>query len=222
MAYDPKNRVVIVANRDEEPPFFSLVSSEPDHKIIAKTPIEDAAEGLERSVYHAPSGMFYTDVPVLRTDHSKGALAQTDPKTGKLVKLHETDHCTPHSLSLVSDSTMFLGCGPTPAGSPTPGAEMAVFNVTTGKVEAYAANLGGSGDTVVNPKLGQYYHAASNTPGGPALKVIDIKTKKLVQRIPTSTSAHAIAVSFATNQVYLPTTAKYGPCGGCIVVFAPE
>ena len=222
MAYDPKTRVVIVANPDDEPPFLSLISTKPGHKILTHISIKDAADGLERSVYHAPSGTFYTDIPELSTDHSKGALAQTDPKTGQLLKLHEIEHCNPHSLSIVSDSTLFLGCSPAPAGSLTPGSELAVFNVATGKIEAYAADLGGSGDTVANQKLGLYYHSASNTPGGPALKVIDIKTRKLVQKIPTSKSAHSIGISVTNKLVYVPTTAKYGSCGGCILVFSQE
>ena len=222
MAYDPKTRIVIVANPDDEPPFLSLISTKPGHKILANIPIKDASDGLERSVYHAPSSTFYTDVPMLSKDNSKGALAQTDPRTGKLIKLHEIEHCNPHSISIVSESTMFLGCSPTPAGSITPGSELAVFNVTTSKIEAYTAGLGGSGDTAANQKLGLYYHSASNTLGGPALKVIDIKTRKLVQKIPTSKSAHSIGISFTNNLVYLPTTAKYGSCGGCIVVFSAE
>jgi len=222
MAYDPIHRVVVVANPNEEPPFLSLVSTEPGHKILSKIPVEDAAENLERSAYYAPSGTFYTCVPVLRKDHSQGGLAQTDPTTGKLVKLYEIDHCSPHSISVVSDSTIFLGCSSAPADSPFPGAELAVFDATTGKVVAYGADLGGSGDTVVNLNLGQYYHASNNAPGGPALKVIDIKTRNLVQKIPTSPGARSIGVSFANNHVYLATTAKDGPCGGCIMVFAPE
>jgi len=166
MAYDPKDHVVIVANPNDEPPFLTLVSTEPGHKILAKIPVEDAAESLERSDYHAATGMFYTDVPILRADHSRGALAQTDPKTGKLVKLHEIDHCHPHSVALVAEATMFLGCSLAPA----PGGELAVFDIGSGKAEAYVADLGGSGDTVVNSKLGQYYQSASSAIGGPALR----------------------------------------------------
>ena len=221
MAYDPNTRVLIVANPNEAPPFLSLISTEAGHRILAKIPVEDA-ESLERSTYHAPSGMFYTDVPMLRKDHAQGGLTQIDSKTGKLVKLHEIDHCSPHSIAVVSDSTIFLGCSAAPTASPPNGADLAVFDVAAGKVVAYGAGLGGSGDTVVNPQLGQYYHATNNAPGGPALNVIDIKTRKLIQRIPTSLGARSIGVNLDNNQVYLATTAQDGPWGGCIVVFAPE
>jgi DNA-binding beta-propeller fold protein YncE len=219
MAYDPKDRLVIVANPNDAPAFLSLISTEPGHKILAKIPVEDAAEDLERSAYHAQTGMFYTAVPVLRADHSRGALAEVDPRTGKLVKLHELDHCNPHSVAPVADTMMFLGCSRAPA----PGGELAVFDVVGGKVEAYLTDLGGSGDTVVNPKLDQYYQSVSSALVDPALlRVVDIKSRKLVQEIPTSKGAHSLGISLAQNRVYLPTTAKDGPCGGCVLVFAPQ
>ena len=218
MAYDPKDHLVIVANPNDKPAFLSLISTNPGHQIVAKIPVEDAAESLERSDYHAATGMFYTDVPILRADATRGGLAQTDPKTGKLVKVHEIDHCHPHSLALVADATLFLGCSLAPA----PGGDLAVFDIGSGKAQATMPDMGGSGDTVVNPKLGQYYQSASSALGGPALRVIDIKSRTQVQKIPTSNSAHSIAISLAQNHIYLPTAAKDGPCGGCIMVFAPQ
>ena len=218
MAHDPKDHIVIVANPNDEPPFLSLVSTAPGHRILAKIPVEDAAESLERSDYFAPTGMFYTDVPILRADHTRGALAQTDPRTGKLVKLHEIDHCHPHSIALVADTTLFLGCSLAPAA----GGDLAVFDVGSGKAASNVADLGGSGDAVVNPKLGQYYQSASTAAGGPVLRVVDIKSRTQVQKISTSNGAHSIGVGLAQNHIYLPTTAKDGPCGGCILVFAPQ
>jgi DNA-binding beta-propeller fold protein YncE len=218
MAYDPKNHIVIVANPNDEPAFLSLISTDPGYKILAKIPVEDAAESLERSDYYAPTGMFYTDVPILRADHARGGLAQTDPKTGKLVKLHELDRCHPHSIALVADATMFLGCSLAPAL----GGALAVFDVGSGKAETTVADLGGSGDTVVNLKLGQYYQSASSALGGPTLRVIDIKSRKQVQAIATSNGAHSLGIGLAQGHVYLPTTTKDGPCGGCILVFAPQ
>ena len=112
MAYDPKDRIVIVANPNEEPPFLSLVSTQSGHKILAKIPVEDAAESLERSEFYEPTGTFYTDVPMLRADHANGALAETDPKTGKLT-LHEIDHCTPRTVPAAAASR----CSPRSEGA---------------------------------------------------------------------------------------------------------
>jgi hypothetical protein len=72
MAFDPNRKVVIVANSNDEVPFFSLISAEPGHKIAANLPVPQSAENLERSAWHAPSGMFYTAIPVSSAD-KKGA-----------------------------------------------------------------------------------------------------------------------------------------------------
>ena len=52
--------------------------------------------------------------------------------------------------------------------------------------------------------------------------MVDIKTRQLVQKVPTWNGARSLGVNLATNKVYVATTAKGGPCGGCIVAFAPE
>jgi DNA-binding beta-propeller fold protein YncE len=218
MAFDPNTKVVIVANSNEETPVLSLISTEPGHKIVATIAIPDSAENLERSAYHAPSGMFYTVIPVSRADKTKGLLAQTDPKSGRLVKLHEIERCHPHSLSIVTDQTIFMGCSNTHGAAPQPGGDMAIFDIATGTVTGHREGLGGNGGSTVNLKLGQYYHATTHG----ALVVVDIKTGTLVQKLPTPPEARSLGVSLATGRVYLATTAKHGPCGGCIQIFAPE
>jgi DNA-binding beta-propeller fold protein YncE len=210
--------VVIVANSNDDPPFLSFISTAPDRKILAKIPIPESGENLERSAYHAPSGMFYTAIPVSRADTTKGLLAQTDPKNGKLVKLHELAGCHPHSLAVVSDSTIFLGCSSAHGPSSKPGGDMAIFDIAAGKVESSLTGYGGNGGSTVNRKLGQYYHSTS----GGKLMVVDTKTKKGVQQLPTSNGARSLGVSLANNRVYVATTAKQLACRGCIVVYAPE
>ena len=218
MAFDPNSKVVIVANSNDAPPFLSLISTEPDHKIVGKIEVPELAENLERSAYHAPSGTFYTVIPVFRGDTTKGLLAQTDPKSGKLVKFHEIEGCHPHSLSIVTDQTIFMGCSNGHGPAPKPGGDMAIFDIATGKVESISTGLGGNGGSTINPKLGLYYHAATSA----AVMVVDIKTRKLVQKVPTSVEARSLDVNLANGRFYLATTADRGPCGGCIQVFAPE
>jgi DNA-binding beta-propeller fold protein YncE len=218
MAFDPNRRVVIVANSNEEVPFFSLISAEPGYKILAKLPVPQSAENLERSAWHAPSSTFYTAIPVSSADKSKGLLAQTDPKSGTIIKLHELERCHPHSLSIVSDTTIFLGCSLAHGPNRKPGGDMAVFDIATGRIESYGAGWGGNGGSTVNPARAQYYHATTNG----ALVVVDTKSRQLVQKVPTWNGARSLDVRLATNTIYVATSAKGGPCGGCVVAFAQE
>jgi DNA-binding beta-propeller fold protein YncE len=217
MAFDPRNKIVLVVNSNDDPPFINLIST-PDRKVVAKIPVPQSAENLERSAWHAPSGMFYTAIPVLRSDPTKGILAQVDSKSGKLVKLHELDGCHPHSLQIVSDTTIFLGCSSAHGPNKKPGGDMAVFDIASGKVIGREANAGGNGGSALDPKRGRYYHSSTSA----VLHVLDIKTAKLVQQIKTSRGARSSAVSLASGRVYVATSAKQGPCGGCIVVYGAE
>jgi hypothetical protein len=218
MAYDPSSRTVIMANSNDEPVFLNLISADAGRRIVAKIPIPESAENLERSAFHSSSGTFFTAIPVLRSDPTKGIMAQTDPKTGKLVKLHEIEQCNPHSLSVVSDTSIFLGCSSAHGPNPKPGGNMAIFDIASGKVEGYGPGMGGNGGSTINPKLGQYYHATTNG----ALVVVDIKSRALVQKVPTANGSRSMGVNLATNRIYVATTARDGGCGGCVVVFAPE
>lgn len=220
LAEDPKNEVVIAANPDDEPPFLTLISTKPGHKILAKIAIPEASAAIERSAYYAPSGHFFTVVPAIDKAKSTGGLAEVDPAKASLVKLHAIPGCNPHSLSMGPGTLIFLGC--TPGGKTPSDGEMIIFDAAKGEVADTAPGFGGSGETAYNPKLGLYYAAAGGIPGGPAIKVIDPKAKTLVQKIQASDGSHSLALNLANDHIYLPTTAKSGPCGGCILVYAPE
>jgi DNA-binding beta-propeller fold protein YncE len=218
MAFDPNSRVVIVANSNDDPPFLSLISTGPDRRIVARIAVPESGENLERSAYHAPSGTFYTVIPVLRSDITKGLLAQTDPKSGKIVKIHGLDRCHPHSLAIVSETTIFMGCSTAHKPTPKPGGDLAIFDIPSARIVSYGEGLGGNGGSAVDPKLRRYYHSTTNG----ALIVMDTGTRQLVQKVTTPRGSRSLGVSHANNRVYLATNAKDGPCGGCLMVFAPD
>jgi DNA-binding beta-propeller fold protein YncE len=216
MAFDPKTQVVIAANSNEEVPFLSLISAQPGHKILAKLPLSDSGENIERSSAHPSNGMFYTALPVLRSNRNYGGLVQTDIEK-KTVTVHRLENCHPHSLQVVSPTKIFLGCSDDHGPNAEPGGNLAVFDIPAGKVTSYGQGLGGNGGSAKNARLGLYYH-----PGLAELKILDTKTNGLVQRIPTSEGARSMDVNVASGKIYLATNAKGGPCGGCIQVYAEQ
>ena len=48
MAYDPQHEVFLGVNNANEPPFATLISTKPDHKIIGKIVFEGATDGAEQ------------------------------------------------------------------------------------------------------------------------------------------------------------------------------
>ena len=218
MSHDPVNGTLIVANSNDEPPYLNVISTRGNRAVITKTPVPDSAENIERSVFQAATSTFWSAIPVFTRDTTKGLLAQTDSKSGKLIKLHELEGCHPHSLQLVSPTRIFLGCSSGHGASPKPGGDLAVFDITTGAIVSRGPGLGGNGSSDINPTLSRYYHATTNG----SLLVLDTTTGALVQKLVTPTGARSLAVHQSSGRVYLATPARDGPCGGCILVFAPQ
>ena len=220
IGYDPKDGVIAIANADDEPPFLTLVSTKPGHKIIGKLEMPNFTDGMEQTVYNPADGMFYTDIPEMDKDKTKGGLLVTNPKTAKQVKIIPVDSCVPHGLAFGPNGIAFLGCN---AGNERLGlpAKQVVVDTKSGKTVAEIADVGGSDESAANNKLGQYYSALNGQPGGPILSVIDAKTHALLQKIPTGPGAHSVATSEANGRVYVPVAAEQGGATGCgcIVVF---
>ena len=217
MALGRQINAVIVANSNDDPPFLTFISTEVGNRILGKVPLPESAENLERSAFHAPSGMFYTAIPVSSADRGKGLLAQTDPRAGKVVKLHELS-CHPHSLSIVSDKTIFLGCSSAHEPNSKPGGDMAIFDIASGTIEGVLKNYGGNGGSTSNLDVGQYYHSTS----GGILMVVDTKTRQGLQQIKTSRGARSAAVRQSTGRLYVAVTDKDQPCRGCISIYAAK
>ena len=91
LGYDPKEQIIAIANNADEPPFLTFVSAKPGHKILGKLVMEHFTDGMEQTAYNPADGLFYTDVPELDKDKTKGGLLVTDPKTQKQVKLIPVD-----------------------------------------------------------------------------------------------------------------------------------
>src|SRR5450631_2062965 len=170
LGYDPKDGIIAIANNADEPPFLTFISTKPGHKIIGKLVMEHFTDGMEQTVYNPADGMFYTDVPELDKDKTKGALLVTDPKTAKVVKMIPVDSCVPHGIAFGKNGNVFLGCnaGPTRLGLP---AKQVVIDVKTGKTVAEITGVGGSDESAVNNKVDQYYGALNGNPDGPVLIV---------------------------------------------------
>ena len=167
--------------------------------------------------------MFYTDVPELNKQHAKGGMLKVDPKTLKKVAIYPIDNCRPHGNVIGIDGDLFLGCnaGNTRNKDTLPPVQ-ATFNLKTHKVK-YIPGLGGSDMSGADTKIGQYYSASVGNPDpGSVLGVIDAKTLKIVQKIPTKGLAHSVVANPLNHHVYVPSAGgDFGGCG-CIMVYAPQ
>lgn len=221
VAYDPKDDVFVVANDADKPPFVTLISTKPGHKILGKISYPEATDGIEQAQYNPVDGMFYIDIPELNKQKTKGALAVIDPKTAKTVKMLPIDDCIPHGQAIGPGSLVYIGCNAGRKNDKMTG-QMVVVDIKQGKVVTKIPGAGGSDEVWYNGKAGQWYAGTSNNAAGPALTVIDAKANKIVQLFKTAVGAHSVAASELNNHIYVPTRASNGGCGGCILVLAPE
>jgi len=219
MAYNPKDEVFLGVNNADEPPFATLISTKPDHKILGKVVFEDATDGVEQPAYNPKDGMFYLSIPELKKDPKKGAVAVIDPKTAKLVKMLPVDNCHPSGLAMGPGDNFVVGCNAMGKDGMPP--VTAIMNAKTGAVVAMVEGIGGADMVNYNAKNNQYYTASRTQPGGPVLGVIDAATNKLTQKIAIQGGyPHSVTSDEASGMVYLPV-GVVGGGDGTIHVFAP-
>ena len=214
----PTAASVIVANSNDDPTFINLISADAGRKIVAKIPIPESAENIERSAYHAPSGTFFTALPVSAHRPDQGTYGADRSEERQAREAHR-DRALPPAQPLDRLRHDHLH-GLQHARTGRRRSPAATWRSSTSRAARWrvtAPGIGGNGGSTVNPKLGQYYHATTNG----ALVVVDIKTRQ-AQKVATPNGSRSLGVSLANNRIYLATNAKDGGCGGCIVVFAPE
>lgn len=219
VAYDPKDGVFVVVNDADEPPFVTLISTKPGHKILAKLVYPEATDGIEQPQYNPLDGMIYIDLPEINKQANKGGLIVINPRTAQKVKVLPVDNCVPHGQTIGKGSLVYLACNAGNVKDKKTG-QMAVFDIKKGKVVATIPGAGGSDEGWANNNIGQWYAATANDSAGPVLTVMDAKTNKIVQKVKTAVGAHSVAASLYNNHVYAPQRASNG-CG-CIMVYAPE
>jgi len=219
--FDPQDHIVGIDNDSDTPPFFTLISTKPGHKVLARITFPDATGGLDKPTYYAGTGMFYVSVPELNHVANHGAIAVINPRTAKIIKMIPVDDCIPAGSAFGPNGNFVVGCD---AGSKD-------FNMpprtvilnANGNTVATLSQVGGIDEVAYNPVTRQYYVAAAGMPGGPVVGVIDADTNTWVQNMPTGGHTHSLAVSEADSRVLVPRPAKGGNCGtyGCIGVYAP-
>ncbi|MDB5991605.1 MAG: hypothetical protein JWQ10_3008 [Herbaspirillum sp.] len=221
VAYDPKNKIFIIANDAEDPPFLTLISTKPGHKIIKKIDLPEATDGLEQSIYYGPKGIFLTAIPQLKGEEGMGGIAMIDPVKGKITKIMKVADCEPAGLAQGPGHDLIIGCNAGGKKSKLKPVSI-VLNADTGAVVARIAEMGAADEVAYNAKNGQYYITGRQMPNGPVLGVIDAKTNTLLQSIPTGGNTHSVAANDANGHVFLPTPKSAGTCDGCILVYGTK
>lgn len=206
LAFDPKDRKLLVINNADNPPFGTLidVSATGALSVATTIPLPFATNGAEQPVWDPATQRFFLTIPEVGGVAAQGAVIRIHPITGTIEATYAVFVCSPAGLTL-NPTTDELGVGcnavfdtaggkwsATDPNTATP--YFVIMDTKTGFIEAYVPG-GGVGDEVwYNSGDGHYYATLSGGPLAPApatvqgpatLGVIDASSKTLDQLVPT-------------------------------------
>ncbi len=194
IAYDQKDKVILIANDADTPPFATLIDAR-SRAVVARIGFDDATAGLEQPVWDPETQLFYMSVPETAADPG-GAVAVIDPRTRSRVGLFPVQNCGPTGLALGPKQQLLLG-----GGDPT---AVQVMDARTGDIVATIAQVSGADEVWYNPGDKHYYVAARNNPSGPVFGVIDAMTNTWIQNMPTGPNAHSVAANPINDEIFVP------------------
>jgi hypothetical protein len=180
MAFDPKDRVLVVANNADSPPFATLINVDMNCKLTfrAKTLFSFATNGAEQPAWNPANDRFYQSIPstsgTTANPGTTGAIIQINPLTGAVEETFPIPDCMPAGLALGPDQTFLAGCSVVydTAFNPWSGADtdsanpLQVIMDENGNL-TFVQGVGSSDEVWFNPGDNHFYTGSQNTPYSP-------------------------------------------------------
>ena len=242
LAFDPQDRRILAVNNADSPPFATLIQVDANGglHLLKRITFADATNGAEQPVWDAQLGKFFLSIPELNGNVKDGAVARIS-RDGVLETMFHVADCQPAGLALGPNQDLLLGCSVVfdTAGKPwspsdpnTAAPVQVIMDARNGAIDRRVAGVGGSDEVWFNPGDGRYYTASRANPAGPVLGVIDARSQKLLQVVPTFNTpsssppprgtAHSVAVDPRNDHAIVPLPANnvFPDClDGCFAVF---
>jgi len=218
LAYDPTDRIIIIGNDRESPPYVTLISA--DSYAILGTVLFPEGTGLEQPIWNPRLQVFMVNVPTARG----GEVALVDPKTMKVTSTYPVGSaCGGTGLALGPFQRLLVACG-TPF----------IVNAANGAIINNVTQVGSGDEVWYNSGDGQFYVTSADSTGATVLGVIDGQTGAWRQNVPAP-GARNVAALAANNHIFTvvrapaagaaDTTAcaQFGIRGtGCVAVFGHQ
>ncbi|HEY3909400.1 MAG TPA: hypothetical protein VGM07_05860 [Stellaceae bacterium] len=176
MAFDPKDRILIVANNADTPVFATLlnVSTKCALTIRKKITYSFATNGAEQPAWDPATLRFYQSVPSISGTTAApgplGAIIRINPLNGAIETMFAVPYCMPAGLSLGPSGTFLAGCSVVydTAGNPWFGADKNSANpfqviVDTNGLYAFVPGVGSSDEVWYNSGDNHWYTGSQNT-----------------------------------------------------------
>jgi len=181
MAFDPKDRLLAVANNADTPPFVTLLNVSSKCALTIKSKIllnaangVDAQNGAEQAVWDPGTQRFYMSIPQVGPDLLSGGIARINPLTAKVETVLFVPFCQPAGLALGPNQTFLAGCsmvfdtvGGVWTGSDANSANPVQVIIDTNGVFAFVQGVGSSDEVWYNSGDNHWYTGSQNTPYSP-------------------------------------------------------
>jgi hypothetical protein len=216
LGFDPKDRVIVVGNPEEHPPFATIISSDAPFEVLGKIPFPDAS-GFEQPLWDAglKGGRMLVTVPAKGEGSMIAVLDLSKPKTPVVETTYSTPGCG-SGLALGPSQHLLVGCG---GGKP-----LIIVDALTGKIITTIADTHGADEVWYNPGDNHFYAPSGQNPT-PTLSVIDAESGKLISNLPAGPGSHSVAAYSGNNHVFVPIAipTQASPTDACNVLFGlPE
>src|SRR5579863_7901056 len=202
LSYDPVDRLILIANDRDTPPFVSFISTQ-TYSVVKKIAYDgsqapQSTGGIEQSVWNGQTGKFYLAIPATKANPN-GEIDEVDPTTMSVSRSMATVCTGPSGLVLIPNQRVMTACGD-------------VIDIVTGKVVTTVSGVGGdeiwynSGDQRV------YFGGGTNRIG---VSVVDANTYALLTTLTVgqtvaspgvSQTTHSLAADADNNDVFVPVT----------------
>jgi hypothetical protein len=180
MAFDPHDRLLLVVNNAESPPFATIFSVSPTCVLSAPKKIlfPFATNGAEQPAWDPGTQRFYESIPstsgTTTTPGPVGALARINPLTATVEHLFAVAFCMPAGLSLGPNETFLMGCSVVYDttlnpwfGADTNSANPSQVIIDTNGVSVAVNGIGSSDEVWYNSGDNHWYTGSQNTPYSP-------------------------------------------------------
>jgi hypothetical protein len=188
LAYDPLDKIILIANDDDTPPFVTFISVE-DRKVLGQIRYDgvqgpQATNGLEQPVWDPQARQFYMSVPATK-DHPNGEVDEINPTKEKVTHRYPTS-CSPAGLALLPGQRLMTSCGD-------------VLNAKTGNIITTVKGV--AADEI-------WYNRGDDRVyfGHEPVYVVDARSYDVVAMIDAG-STHSVAADSETNDVFIPVNA---------------
>ena len=202
LAYDPVDRLILIANDRDTPPFVTFISTQ-TYSVVKKLAFDgsqapQSTGGIEQSVWDDQAGKFYLAIPATKTNPN-GEIDEIDPTTMTVTRSMPTVCMGPSGLVLIPNQRLMTACGD-------------VIDIGTGKVVTTVSGVGGD-EIWYNPGDQRVYFGGGTNRIG--VSVVDANTYALLTTLTVgqtvaspgvSQTTHSIAADADNNNVFVPVT----------------